>query len=161
MSVFLQKEKKSGVLLKLLKKKSRSPPSSSPTHDPTSSSTSASSSSSTSSTSSAAVHGATAADFQAFSRAGSCPIESDMQGAAGIEPLNRKCGSLDLDLAPRQPFFSPTSSSSSSTSCSAMLAIRPEPKPLSRERWDIKRIKHMIHIQTQILAFQGANPTDR
>ncbi|XP_053352187.1 E3 ubiquitin-protein ligase SH3RF3-like [Clarias gariepinus] len=130
-----KKEKKSGVLLKLLKKKSRSPPSSSPTHDPTSSSTSASSSSSTSSTSSAAVHGATAADFQAFSRAGSCPIESDMQGAAGIEPLNRKCGSLDLDLAPRQPFFSPTSSSSSSTSCSAMLAIRPEPKPLSRERY--------------------------
>ncbi|KAF4087428.1 hypothetical protein AMELA_G00095380 [Ameiurus melas] len=130
-----KKEKKSGVLLKLLKKKSRSPPSSSPTHDPTSSSTSASSSSSTSSSSSAAVHGATAADFQVFSRAGSCPIESDMQGAAGIQPLNRKCGSLDLDLAPRQPFFPPTSSSSSSTSCSAMLAIRPEPKPLSRERY--------------------------
>ncbi|KAK2850532.1 hypothetical protein Q7C36_009315 [Tachysurus vachellii] len=126
-----KKEKKSGVLLKLLKKKSRSPPSSSPTHDPTSSS----SSSSTSSSSSAAAHGATAADFQVFSRAGSCPIESDMQGAAGIEPLNRKCGSLDLDLAPRQPFFSVTSSSSSSTSGSVMLAIRPEPKPLSRERY--------------------------
>ncbi|XP_046696601.1 E3 ubiquitin-protein ligase SH3RF3-like [Silurus meridionalis] len=130
-----KKEKKSGVLLKLLKKKSRSPPSSSPTHDPSFSSTSASSSSSTSTSFSAAIHGATAADFQAFSRAGSCPIESDMPGAASIEPLNRKCGSLDLDLAPRQPFFSPTSSSSSSTSCSAILAIHPEPKPLSRERY--------------------------
>ncbi|KAI5107589.1 E3 ubiquitin-protein ligase SH3RF1 isoform 2, partial [Silurus meridionalis] len=127
-----KKEKKSGVLLKLLKKKSRSPPSSSPTHDPSFSSTSASSSSSTSTSFSAAIHGATAADFQAFSRAGSCPIESDMPGAASIEPLNRKCGSLDLDLAPRQPFFSPTSSSSS---CSAILAIHPEPKPLSRERY--------------------------
>ncbi|XP_062862035.1 E3 ubiquitin-protein ligase SH3RF3-like [Trichomycterus rosablanca] len=127
-----KKEKKSGVLLKLLKKKSRSPPSSSPTHDPTTSS----SSSSTSSSSSAALHGAAAVDFQSFSRAGSCPVESDMKGAAGIEPLNRKCGSLDLDLPPRQPFFSSTSSSSSSsTSCTSMLAIRPEPKPLSRERY--------------------------
>ncbi|KAI5938872.1 E3 ubiquitin-protein ligase SH3RF3 [Manis javanica] len=116
-----KKEKKSG-LLKLLagastKKKSRSPPSISPTHDP---------------------HGAVGASLQgamgpevcalsAHGRAGSCPVESEMQGAMGMEPLHRKAGSLDLNLC----------SSPSQQAPLSMAAMRPEPKPLSRERYRV------------------------
>lgn len=100
-----KKEKKSSGLLKLLsgaaaKKKSRSPPSVSPTHE-------------------SSGHG----------RAGSCPIESEMQGAMGMEPLHRKSGSLDLNFSVSPPVRQPCSSSP--------LAVRPEPKPLSRERYRV------------------------
>lgn len=100
-----KKEKKSSGLLKLLsgaaaKRKSRSPPSVSPTHEPS-----------------------------AHSRAGSCPIESEMQGAMGMEPLHRKSGSLDLNFSVSPPARQPCSSSP--------LAVRPEPKPLSRERYRV------------------------
>ncbi|XP_032118931.1 E3 ubiquitin-protein ligase SH3RF3 [Sapajus apella] len=115
-----KKEKKSG-LLKLLagastKKKSRSPPSVSPTHDPQ-----------------VAVdtllQGAVGPEVSSLSshgRAGSCPIESEMQGAMGIEPLHRKAGSLDLNFA-----------SPSRQAPLSMAAIRPEPKPLPRERYRV------------------------
>ncbi|XP_016419812.1 SH3 domain-containing RING finger protein 3-like [Sinocyclocheilus rhinocerous] len=100
-----KKEKRSSGLLKLLsgaaaKKKSRSPPSVSPTHEPS-------------------AHG----------RAGSCPIESEMQGAMGMEPLHRKTGSLELNFSVSPPARQPCSSSP--------LAVRPEPKPLSRERYRV------------------------
>uniref|UniRef100_A0AAY5EVU4 RING-type E3 ubiquitin transferase n=1 Tax=Electrophorus electricus TaxID=8005 RepID=A0AAY5EVU4_ELEEL len=118
------KEKKSSGLLKLLsgaaaKKKSRSPPSASPTHEPLPASADPSPS--------ACVRGAAAPELHG--RAGSCPIESEMQGAMGMEPLHRKSGSLDLNFVSppvaRQPC------------ASALLAIRPEPKPLSRERYRV------------------------
>lgn len=131
-SVHPQKERKAGGLLKLLsgaaaKKKPRSPPSSPPTHDP-----------------SLAGHGAVATDpthhphhhhhharsgscpMASQGRAGSCPIESDMAGAIGLEPLHRKSGSLDTNF-PRSP---PTTRVGN-----ALMVLRPEPKPLSRERW--------------------------
>uniref|UniRef100_A0A8C1X316 RING-type E3 ubiquitin transferase n=1 Tax=Cyprinus carpio TaxID=7962 RepID=A0A8C1X316_CYPCA len=87
-------QKKSSGLLKLLsgaaaKRKSRSPPSVSPTHEPS-----------------------------AHSRAGSCPIESEMQGAMGMEPLHRKSGSLDLNFSVSPPARQPCSSSP--------LAVRPD-----------------------------------
>uniref|UniRef100_A0AAY5ET77 RING-type E3 ubiquitin transferase n=1 Tax=Electrophorus electricus TaxID=8005 RepID=A0AAY5ET77_ELEEL len=119
-----KKEKKSSGLLKLLsgaaaKKKSRSPPSASPTHEPLPASADPSPS--------ACVRGAAAPELHG--RAGSCPIESEMQGAMGMEPLHRKSGSLDLNFVSppvaRQPC------------ASALLAIRPEPKPLSRERYRV------------------------
>uniref|UniRef100_A0A3B1KI42 RING-type E3 ubiquitin transferase n=1 Tax=Astyanax mexicanus TaxID=7994 RepID=A0A3B1KI42_ASTMX len=123
---FSQKEKKSSALLKLLsgaaaKKKSRSPPSVSPTHEPRSPATDPSSS---------PVQGAMASELQpaGHGRAGSCPIESEMQGAMGMEPLHRKSGSLDLNFV-SPPVRQPCSSS--------LLAIRPEPKPLSRERYRV------------------------
>ncbi|XP_016115975.1 SH3 domain-containing RING finger protein 3-like [Sinocyclocheilus grahami] len=111
-----KKEKKSSGLLKLLsgaaaKKKSRSPPSVSPTHE------------------SCSVQGAMAPGLRSaggHGRAGSCPIESEMQGAMSMEPLQRKSGSLDLSFSVSPPARQPCSSSP--------LAIRPEPKPLSRER---------------------------
>ncbi|XP_074847109.1 E3 ubiquitin-protein ligase SH3RF3 isoform X3 [Carettochelys insculpta] len=117
-----KKEKKSG-LLKLLagastKKKSRSPPSVSPTPDPQ-----------------GAVEGALQgavgpelASLSSHGRAGSCPIESEMQGAMGMEPLHRKTGSLDLNFSIPSPARQPPSS---------MAAIRPEPKPLPRERYRV------------------------
>ncbi|KAI2660964.1 E3 ubiquitin-protein ligase SH3RF3 [Labeo rohita] len=116
------KEKKSSGLLKLLsgaaaKKKSRSPPSVSPTHEPSSSSS---------------VQGAMAPELRSaggHGRAGSCPIESEMQGAMGMEPLHRKSGSLDLNFSVSPPTRQPCSSSP--------LAVRPEPKPLSRERYRV------------------------
>ncbi|XP_073701265.1 E3 ubiquitin-protein ligase SH3RF3-like [Garra rufa] len=116
------KEKKSSGLLKLLsgaaaKKKSRSPPSVSPTHEPSSSSS---------------VQGAMAPELRSaggHGRAGSCPIESEMQGAMGMEPLHRKSGSLDLNFSVSPPARQPCSSSP--------LAVRPEPKPLSRERFRV------------------------
>lgn len=115
----LQKEKKSG-LLKLLagastKKKSRSPPSVSPTHDPQTAIE-------------GVLQGAVGPELSSLSshgRAGSCPIESEMQGAMGLEPLHRKTGSLDLNFSIPSPARPPLSS---------MAAIRPEPKPLPRER---------------------------
>ncbi|XP_076858135.1 E3 ubiquitin-protein ligase SH3RF3-like isoform X2 [Brachyhypopomus gauderio] len=124
-----KKEKKSSGLLKLLsgaaaKKKSRSPPSASPTHEPLPPSADPSPS--------VCVRGAAAPEPHVaggHGRAGSCPIESEMQGAMGMEPLHRKSGSLDLNFvsppAARQPC------------ASALLAIRPEPKPLSRERYRV------------------------
>ncbi|XP_006883882.1 PREDICTED: SH3 domain-containing RING finger protein 3 [Elephantulus edwardii] len=116
-----KKEKKSG-LLKLLagastKKKSRSPPSISPTHDPHVAVD-------------ASLQGAVGPDVCSLSshgRAGSCPIESEMQGAMGMEPLHRKTGSLDLNFSLSPSRQVPLS----------MAAIRPEPKPLPRERYRV------------------------
>ncbi|XP_053444095.1 E3 ubiquitin-protein ligase SH3RF3 isoform X2 [Nycticebus coucang] len=116
-----KKEKKSG-LLKLLagastKKKSRSPPSISPTHDPQAAVE-------------ALLQGAVGPEVSSLSlhsRAGSCPIESEMQGAVGMEPLHRKAGSLDLSF----------SSSPSRQAPLCMAALRPEPKPLPRERYRV------------------------
>uniref|UniRef100_A0A8C1ZY67 RING-type E3 ubiquitin transferase n=1 Tax=Cyprinus carpio TaxID=7962 RepID=A0A8C1ZY67_CYPCA len=113
---------KSSGLLKLLsgaaaKKKSRSPPSVSPTHE---------------SSSSCSVQGAMAPELRSaggHGRAGSCPIESEMQGAMSMEPLQRKSGSLDLSFSVSPPARQPCSSSP--------LAVRPEPKPLSRERYRV------------------------
>nr|XP_009663819.1 PREDICTED: SH3 domain-containing RING finger protein 3 [Struthio camelus australis] len=116
------KEKKSG-LLKLLagastKKKSRSPPSVSPTHD-------------AQAAIEGVLQGAVGPELSSLSshgRAGSCPIESEMQGAMGLEPLHRKTGSLDLNFSVSSPARQPLSS---------MAAIRPDPKPLPRERYRV------------------------
>ncbi|XP_039599481.1 E3 ubiquitin-protein ligase SH3RF3-like isoform X2 [Polypterus senegalus] len=120
-----EKKEKKGVLLKLLsgasaKKKSRSPPSVSPTHEP-----------SPQASSESPIQGAMAPELPSVSnhgRAGSCPIESEMQGAMGMEPLHRKSGSLDLNFSVSPPARQP---------CSSLIAIRPEPKPLSRERYRV------------------------
>ncbi|KAJ0070083.1 hypothetical protein NL108_002397, partial [Boleophthalmus pectinirostris] len=120
-----KKERKAGGLLKLLsgaaaKKKPRSPPSSPPTHVPS--------------------LGAVATDpshphphhyhprsgscpMASQGRAGSCPIETDI-GAIGLEPLHRKSGSLDTNF-PMSPPAARTGN--------ALMVLRPEPKPLSRE----------------------------
>ncbi|KAM6178701.1 E3 ubiquitin-protein ligase SH3RF3 [Rhynchocyon petersi] len=116
-----KKEKKSG-LLKLLagastKKKSRSPPSISPTHDPHVA---------VDTTLQGAV-GPDVCSLSSHGRAGSCPIESEMQGAMGMEPLHRKTGSLDLNFSLSPSRQVPLS----------MAAIRPEPKPLPRERYRV------------------------
>ncbi|XP_035551987.2 E3 ubiquitin-protein ligase SH3RF3 isoform X1 [Canis lupus dingo] len=116
-----KKEKKSG-LLKLLagastKKKSRSPPSISPTHE----------AQVAADTSLQGAVGPEVSSLSMHGRAGSCPIESEMQGAVGMEPLHRKAGSLDLNF----------SSSPSRQAPLSMAAIRPEPKPLSRERYRV------------------------
>ncbi|XP_029792903.1 E3 ubiquitin-protein ligase SH3RF3 [Suricata suricatta] len=116
-----KKEKKSG-LLKLLagastKKKSRSPPSISPTHDALVAVDTSLQGAVGPEVSSLSIHG----------RAGSCPIESEMQGAVGMEPLHRKAGSLDLNF----------SSSPSKQAPLSMAATHPEPKPLSRERYRV------------------------
>ncbi|XP_075446421.1 E3 ubiquitin-protein ligase SH3RF3 isoform X2 [Ascaphus truei] len=117
-----KREKKSG-LLKLLagasaKKKSRSPPSISPTHDPHA-------------VVEGLMQGAVGLELCSVTnhgRAGSCPIESEMQGAMGMHPLHRKTGSLDLNFSIPSPVRQPA--------C-AMLAVRPEPKHLSRERYRV------------------------
>ncbi|XP_078117755.1 E3 ubiquitin-protein ligase SH3RF3-like isoform X2 [Sander vitreus] len=127
-----KKERKAGGLLKLLsgaaaKKKPRSPPSSPPTHDP-----------------SLSGQGAVATDpahhphhhharsgscpMASQGRAGSCPIESEMAGAIGLEPLHRKSGSLDTNF----PMSPPATRASN-----ALMVLRPEPKPLSRERYRV------------------------
>nr|XP_004651866.2 E3 ubiquitin-protein ligase SH3RF3 isoform X1 [Jaculus jaculus] len=116
-----KKEKKSG-LLKLLtgastKKKSRSPPSISPTHDSLLAMDVSLQGAIGPEVSSLSIHG----------RAGSCPIESEMQGAMGLEPLHRKAGSLDLNFSSSPTRQAPLS----------MAAIRPEPKPLPRERYRV------------------------
>ncbi|XP_054997342.1 E3 ubiquitin-protein ligase SH3RF3 isoform X1 [Sorex araneus] len=116
-----KKEKKSG-LLKLLagastKKKSRSPPSISPTQDPQLAVD-------------VSLQGAAGPDVSSLfmhGRAGSCPIESEMQGAMGLEPLHRKAGSLDLNFSSSPTRQAPLS----------MVALRPEPKLLSRERYRV------------------------
>ncbi|XP_059544342.1 E3 ubiquitin-protein ligase SH3RF3 isoform X1 [Myotis daubentonii] len=116
-----KKEKKSG-LLKLLagastKKKNRSPPSISPTHDPHVAVD-------------ASLQGAVGLEVSSLSlhgRAGSCPIESKIQGAMGMEPLHRKTGSLDLN------FYS----SPSRKAPFSIAAARPEPKPFPRERYRV------------------------
>nr|XP_034970189.1 E3 ubiquitin-protein ligase SH3RF3 [Zootoca vivipara] len=118
-----EKKEKKGGLLKLLagasaKKKSRSPPSMSPTHDPLA-------------VMEGMLQGAVGPELSSLSshgRAGSCPIESEMQGAMEMEPLHRKTGSLDLNF----PLPSPIRQLPPS-----MAAIRPEPKPLSRERYRV------------------------
>lgn len=61
-------------------------------------------------------------------RAGSCPIESDMAGAIGLEPLHRKSGSLDTNF----PLSPPAARTGN-----ALMVLRPEPKPLSRERYRV------------------------
>ncbi|XP_030057340.1 E3 ubiquitin-protein ligase SH3RF3 [Microcaecilia unicolor] len=117
-----KKEKKSG-LLKLLagastKKKSRSPPSISPTHD-------------AQAVVDGVLQGAVGPQLSSLSshgRAGSCPIESEMQGAMGMEPLHRKTGSLDLNFSIPSPARQLTFS---------MVAVRPEPKLLPRERYRV------------------------
>ncbi|KAM7099546.1 E3 ubiquitin-protein ligase SH3RF3 isoform 4-T4 [Molossus nigricans] len=114
-----KKEKKTG-LLKLLagastKKKSRSPPSVSPTHDPQEVD--------------ASLQGAVGPDASLLSlrgRAGSCPMESEIQGAMGTEPPHRKAGALDLN---------PSSPSRQVPSTTA--AARPEPTLLPRERYRV------------------------
>lgn len=131
-SLHSQKERKAAGLLKLLsgaaaKKKPRSPPSSPPTHDP-----------------SMPVQGAVATDpthhphyhhhharsgscpMASQGRAGSCPIESEMAGAIGLEPLHRKSGSLDTNFPMSPP---------APRAGNPLMVLRPEPKPLSRERW--------------------------
>ncbi|MGH0164319.1 UNVERIFIED_CONTAM: hypothetical protein FKN15_046647 [Acipenser sinensis] len=116
-----EKKEKKGGLLKLLsgasaKKKSRSSPSVSPTHEPQ-----------PQAAAEAPIQGAMGPEVSSVlnhGRAGSCPIESEMQGAMGIEPLHKKSGSLDLNFSVSPPARQP---------CSSMVALRPEPKPLSRE----------------------------
>ncbi|KAE8625388.1 hypothetical protein XENTR_v10006252 [Xenopus tropicalis] len=117
-----KREKKSG-LLKLLvgasaKKKSRSPPSISPTHDPQV-------------VVEGMIQGAVGLELSSMNshgRAGSCPLESEMQGAMGMHPLHRKTGSLDLNFSFPSPVRQPVS---------AMIAVRPEPKTLFRERYRV------------------------
>lgn len=117
--ILMQKEKKSG-LLKLLagastKKKSRSPPSMSPTHDPLA-------------IVEGMLQGAMGPELSSLSshgRAGSCPIESEMQGAMEMEPLHRKTGSLDLNFSIPSPIRQLPPS---------MATSHPEAKPLNRER---------------------------
>ncbi|KAK6486936.1 E3 ubiquitin-protein ligase SH3RF3-like [Huso huso] len=120
-----EKKEKKGGLLKLLsgasaKKKSRSSPSVSPTHEPQ-----------PQAAAEAPIQGAMGPEVSSVlnhGRAGSCPIESEMQGAMGIEPLHKKSGSLDLNFSVSPPARQP---------CSSMVALRPEPKPLSRERYRV------------------------
>ncbi|KAM6446607.1 E3 ubiquitin-protein ligase SH3RF3 isoform 2-T2 [Liasis olivaceus] len=117
-----KKEKKSG-LLKLLagastKKKPRSPPSVSPTHDPMA-------------MVEGMLQGAMGPELSSLSshgRAGSCPIESEMQGAMEMEPLHRKTGSLDLNFSIPSPIRQLPPSVATS---------HPEAKPLSRERYRV------------------------
>ncbi|XP_044143596.1 E3 ubiquitin-protein ligase SH3RF3 isoform X2 [Bufo gargarizans] len=118
----IEKREKKGGLLKLLagasaKKKSRSPPSISPTHDPQA-------------IVEGVIQGAVGLELSMSNhgRAGSCPIESEMQGAMGMHPLHRKTGSLDLNFSIPSPVRQPA--------C-AMVAVRPEPKSLSRERYRV------------------------
>ncbi|XP_073520937.1 E3 ubiquitin-protein ligase SH3RF3 isoform X2 [Phyllobates terribilis] len=117
-----EKREKKGGLLKLLagasaKKKSRSPPSISPTHDPQA-------------MMEGVIQGAIGLEFSITNhgRAGSCPIESEMQGAMGMHPLHRKTGSLDLNFSIPSPVRQPA--------C-AMVTVRPEPKSLSRQRYRV------------------------
>ncbi|KAK5890591.1 hypothetical protein CesoFtcFv8_014098 [Champsocephalus esox] len=122
-----KKERKAGGLLKLLsgaaaKKKSRSPPSSPPTHDPSLAGRDP-------------VHHphhhharSGSCPMVAQGRAGSCPIESEMAGAIGLEPLHRKSGSLDTNFPMSPP---------ATRAINALMVLRPEPKPLSRERFRV------------------------
>ncbi|CAL8388299.1 unnamed protein product [Gadus morhua 'NCC'] len=132
-----KKEKKAGGLLKLLsgaaaKKKSRSTPSSPPTHEPRTPSSSGHAHHLLHLHHHHHQHHASSASghcsLESLGRAGSCPIESETGGAAGLEPLHRKSGSLDTTF-PMSP--------ATARSGSALLALRPETKPLSRERYRV------------------------
>ncbi|XP_007501283.2 E3 ubiquitin-protein ligase SH3RF3 isoform X3 [Monodelphis domestica] len=133
-----EKKEKKGGLLKLLagastKKKSRSPPSVSPTHDPQAAAAEG------------ALQGAVGPEVSLLSshgRAGSCPIESEMQGAMGMEPLHRKTGSLDLNFSISSPVRQPPPS---------MAAIRPEPKPLPRERREKQITTKLAHMRYRVV----------
>ncbi|XP_069747262.1 E3 ubiquitin-protein ligase SH3RF3-like [Narcine bancroftii] len=118
-----RKEKKSG-LLKLLsgasgKKKSRSPPSVSPTHDHQQAAAE---------TTMQGAMGPEVPSVSSHGRAGSCPLESEMKGAMGMEPLHRKTGSLDSNFSISPP---------TRQLCSSMVAIRPELKALPCERYRV------------------------
>lgn len=85
----------------------------SPTHDPLA-------------VADASLQGAVGPEVSSLSlhgRAGSCPVESEIQGVMGMEPPHRKAGSLDLN-----------SSSPSRQVPFAAAAARPEPRLLPRER---------------------------
>uniref|UniRef100_A0A3B4UMM1 RING-type E3 ubiquitin transferase n=1 Tax=Seriola dumerili TaxID=41447 RepID=A0A3B4UMM1_SERDU len=122
-----KKERKAGGLLKLLsgaaaKKKPRSPPSSPPTHNP--------SLADPTHHSHHHHHHARSGSCPMASqgRAGSCPIESEMAGAIGLEPLHRKSGSLDTNFPMSPP---------ATRVGNPLMVLRPEPKPLSRERYRV------------------------
>uniref|UniRef100_A0A3B4UMR2 RING-type E3 ubiquitin transferase n=1 Tax=Seriola dumerili TaxID=41447 RepID=A0A3B4UMR2_SERDU len=122
-----EKERKAGGLLKLLsgaaaKKKPRSPPSSPPTHNP--------SLADPTHHSHHHHHHARSGSCPMASqgRAGSCPIESEMAGAIGLEPLHRKSGSLDTNFPMSPP---------ATRVGNPLMVLRPEPKPLSRERYRV------------------------
>ncbi|XP_051937615.1 E3 ubiquitin-protein ligase SH3RF3-like isoform X3 [Hippocampus zosterae] len=130
-----KKERKAGGLLKLLsgaaaKKKPRSPTTSPPTHDPSSAGQSALPTNLTHHPHHPHHHHARSGSCPMVSqgRAGSCPVEIDMAGAVGLEPLHRKSGSLDTNFPMSPP---PTRASS------VLMVLRPEPKPLSRERYRV------------------------
>ncbi|XP_076018151.1 E3 ubiquitin-protein ligase SH3RF3-like [Genypterus blacodes] len=126
-----KKERKAGGLLKLLsgaaaKKKARSPPSSPPTQDP---SLACPGGAVTEPAHHPRLHARSGScPMTAQGRAGSCPIESEMDGAIGMEPLHRKSGSLDTNF-PRSPPATRTGN--------VLMVLRPEPKPLSRERYRV------------------------
>ncbi|XP_047193323.1 E3 ubiquitin-protein ligase SH3RF3-like isoform X2 [Scophthalmus maximus] len=124
-----KKERKAGGLLKLLsgaaaKKKPRSPPSSPPNHNP-------------SLVGQDPAHHphhhhhharSGSCPMASHGRAGSCPVESEMAGAIGLEPLHRKSGSLDTNF----PLSPPATRAGN-----PLMVLRPEPKPLSRERYRV------------------------
>ncbi|XP_007557190.1 SH3 domain-containing RING finger protein 3 [Poecilia formosa] len=126
-----KKERKAAGLLKLLsgaaaKKKPRSPPSSPPTHDPSQAGQGAGA---TEPTHHFHHHGRSGScPMASQGRAGSCPIESDIPGAIGLEPLHRKSGSLDTNFPMSPP---------ATRAGNALMVLRPEPKPLSRERYRV------------------------
>lgn len=128
----LQKERKAAGLLKLFsgaaaKKKPRSPTSSPPTHDPSLVGQGAVATDPTQNSHHHHHHARSGScPLSSQGRAGSCPIESEMAGAIGLEPLHRKSGSLDTNFPMSPP---------ATRAGSALMVFRPEPKPLSRERW--------------------------
>ncbi|XP_024141992.1 E3 ubiquitin-protein ligase SH3RF3 isoform X1 [Oryzias melastigma] len=129
-----KKERKAAGLLKLLsgaaaKKKPRSPTSSPPTHDPSLVGQGAVATDPTQNSHHHHHHARSGScPLSSQGRAGSCPIESEMAGAIGLEPLHRKSGSLDTNF----PMSPPATRASS-----ALMVFRPEPKPLSRERYRV------------------------
>uniref|UniRef100_A0A8C7ZYN4 RING-type E3 ubiquitin transferase n=1 Tax=Oryzias sinensis TaxID=183150 RepID=A0A8C7ZYN4_9TELE len=129
-----KKERKAAGLLKLLsgaaaKKKPRSPTSSPPTHDPSLVGQCAVATDPTQNSHHHHHHARSGScPLSSQGRAGSCPIESEMAGAIGLEPLHRKSGSLDTNFPMSPP---------ATRAGSALMVFRPEPKPLSRERYRV------------------------
>uniref|UniRef100_A0A3P9K1C4 RING-type E3 ubiquitin transferase n=1 Tax=Oryzias latipes TaxID=8090 RepID=A0A3P9K1C4_ORYLA len=129
-----KKERKAAGLLKLLsgaaaKKKPRSPTSSPPTHDPSLVGQGAVATDPTQNSHHHHHHARSGScPLSSQGRAGSCPIESEMAGAIGLEPLHRKSGSLDTNFPMSPP---------ATRAGSALMVFRPEPKPLSRERYRV------------------------
>ncbi|XP_072253350.1 E3 ubiquitin-protein ligase SH3RF3-like isoform X2 [Leuresthes tenuis] len=129
-----KKERKAAGLLKLLsgaaaKKKPRSPPSSPPTRDLSMSGQGAVATDPTHHPHHHHHHARSGScPMASQGRAGSCPIESEMAGAIGLEPLHRKSGSLDTNFPMSPP---------ATRAGNALLVLRPEPKPLSRERYRV------------------------